>query len=103
MWRNKPEEAYELQKAAEGSHQGWPTPVEGSPPGSLNVYNVHIGRDKEFISVCRLIGLCTTGKEPARHWIYWYLQQTCKPYIELKVVAKLKSGEMRNKKGGKAS
>ena len=75
MWRNKPEEAYELQKAAEGSHQGWPTPVEGSPPGSLNVYNVHIGRDKEFISiylyisVCRLIGLCTTdnmtGKEPA--------------------------------------
>ena len=65
----KPGEACELQKAAEGTHRGWPTPVEGSPPGSLNVYNVYIGRDKEFISVCRLIGLCTTdnttGKEPA--------------------------------------
>ena len=58
----------EIQTAAEENHQGWPTPVGGSPPVSLKVVRnttcISMGLDeearyKEF--VCNLRELFKTG------------------------------------------
>ena len=89
-WR-QPGEACELQTTAEETHQGWPTPVGGSPRVLLKVYHYIMHRQ-------RICYVSVVQEATARKLFeYWYLQPTCQGNVELKVVAELKGGEVCNK------